>query len=53
MFISLCHNLIAKAFVDSLRKYLCPNCLVLVGSRNSFEYDITIKEKSTEGLVEH
>ena len=29
-----------------------PYCLVLVGSRNGFERDFTIKLKSIEGLME-
>ena len=29
-----------------------PHCLVLVGSRNRFKRDITIKLKSIEGLME-
>jgi len=35
-----------------LSKKLYPYSLVLVGSRNGFERDITIELKSSEGLME-
>ena len=41
-----------KGPVVSLSKKLYPYCLVLVGSRNGFERDFTIKVKIIEGLTE-
>ena len=38
--------------IVSLIKKLYPYCLVLVGSRNGFESDFTIKFKQIEGLME-
>ena len=38
--------------VVSLSKKLYSYCLVLVGSRNGFERDFTIKLKQIEGLIE-
>jgi len=42
----------SKATVFFLSKKLYPHCLVLVGSRNGFECDFTIKLKYTEGLMD-
>ena len=42
----------SKALIVSLSKKLYPYCLVLVGSRNGLERDITIKLKQIEGLME-
>jgi len=42
----------SKAPVVSLSKKIYPYCLVLVGSRNGFERDITIELKYIEGLME-
>ena len=42
----------SKATVFFLSKKHYPHCLVLVGSRNGFECDFTIKLKYTEGLMD-